>query len=39
MDSLADQLENAKQDEFEMMKAEIRKLRAQTEGATPETTM
>ncbi|CAA16402.2 Girdin homolog [Caenorhabditis elegans] len=39
MDSLADQLENAKQDEFEMMKAEIRKLRAQTEGATPETTI
>ncbi|UMM38321.1 hypothetical protein L5515_009781 [Caenorhabditis briggsae] len=39
MDSLADQLEDAKQDEFEMMKAEIRKLRAQTEGATPETTI
>uniref|UniRef100_A0A1I7UMC8 HOOK_N domain-containing protein n=1 Tax=Caenorhabditis tropicalis TaxID=1561998 RepID=A0A1I7UMC8_9PELO len=39
MDSLADQLEDAKQDEFEMMKAEIRKLRAQTEGATPDTTI
>ncbi|EGT41617.1 hypothetical protein CAEBREN_25494 [Caenorhabditis brenneri] len=39
MDSLADQLEDAKQDEVEMMKAEIRKLRAQTEGATPDTTL
>ncbi|KAF1755477.1 hypothetical protein GCK72_022046 [Caenorhabditis remanei] len=39
MDSLADQLEDAKQDEVELMKAEIRKLRAQTEGAVPDTTI